>query len=81
MLTLPVNGCSELAGICTLQDYRGRGVATQVVAQLLQIARASGIRLAYLTAADDGAARIYMRAGFAATGLFQTNIGKGGSHQ
>lgn len=81
MLTLPVDGCSELAGICTLQDYRGRGVATQVVAHLLQIARASGIRLAYLTAADDAAARIYMRAGFAATGLFQTNIGKGGSHQ
>ena len=76
MLTLPVDGCSELAGICTLQDYRGRGVATQVVAHLLQIARASGISLAYLTAADDAAARIYMRAGFAATGLIQTNIGK-----
>ena len=76
MLTLPVNGCSELAGICTLQDYRGRGVATQVVAHLLQIAQSSEITLAYLTAADDAAARIYMRAGFAATGLIQTNIGK-----
>lgn len=76
MLTLPVNGCSELAGICTLTDYRGRGVATRVVAHLLQIAGASGITLAYLTAADDAAARIYMRAGFEATGLFQTNIGK-----
>ena len=76
MLTLPVNGCSELAGVCTLQDYRGRGVATQVVAHLLQIAQSSGITLAYLTAADDAAARIYMRAGFAATGLLQTNIGK-----
>ena len=76
MLTLPVNGCSELAGICTLQDYRGRGVATQVVAHLLQIAQSSEITLAYLTAADDAAARIYMRAGFAATGLLQTNIGK-----
>lgn len=76
MLTLPVDGCSELAGICTLQDYRGRGVATQVVAHLLQLARASGIRLAYLTAADDAAARIYMRAGFTATGLLQTNVGK-----
>ena len=76
MLTLPVNGCSELAGICTLQDYRGRGVATQVVVHLLQIAQSSGITLAYLTAADDAAARIYMRAGFTATGLLQTNIGK-----
>ena len=76
MLTLPVNGCSELAGICTLQDYRGRGVATQVVAHLLQIAQSCGITLAYLTAADDAAARIYMRAGFAAMGLLQTNIGK-----
>ena len=76
MLTLPISGCSELAGICTLQDYRGRGVATQVVAHLLQIAQSSGITLAYLTAADDAAARIYMRAGFAATGLLQTNIGK-----
>ena len=76
MLTLPMDGCSELAGICTLQDYRGRGVATQVVAHLLQIAQRCGITLAYLTAADDAAARIYMRAGFAATALFQTNIGK-----
>ena len=76
MLTLPVNGCSELAGICTLQDYRGRGVATQVVAHLLRIAQSCGITLAYLTAADDAAARINMRAGFAATGLLQTNIGK-----
>jgi len=62
MLTLPIDGCSELAGICTLEDYRGRGVATQVVAHLLQIAAASGITLAYLTAADDAAARIYLRA-------------------
>jgi GNAT superfamily N-acetyltransferase len=76
MLTLPVDGCSEVAGICTLQDYRGRGVATQVVAHLLQIAQSAGITLAYLTAADDAAARIYMRAGFAATGLLQTNISK-----
>jgi GNAT superfamily N-acetyltransferase len=76
MLTLPVNGCSELAGICTLEDYRGRGVATQVVAHLIRIAREREITLAYLTAADAAAARIYMRAGFAATGLFQTNIGK-----
>jgi GNAT superfamily N-acetyltransferase len=76
MLTLPVNGCSELAGICTLEDYRGRGVATQVVAHLIRIAREREITLAYLTAADDAAARIYMRAGFVATGLLQTNIGK-----
>ncbi len=76
MLTLPISGCSELAGICTLENYRGRGVATQVVAHLLQIAQSCGITLAYLTAADDAAARIYMRAGFAATGLLQTNIGK-----
>ena len=76
MLTLPISGCSELAGICTLENYRGRGVATQVVAHLLQIAQIWGITLAYLTAADDAAARIYMRAGFAATGLLQTNIGK-----
>jgi cholest-4-en-3-one 26-monooxygenase len=76
MLTLPVNGCSEIAGICTLQDYRGRGVATQIVAHLLRIAQSCGITLAYLAAADDAAARIYMRAGFAATGLLQTNIGK-----
>lgn len=76
MLTLSVNGCSELAGICTLENFRGRGVATQVVAHLLQIAQICGITLAYLTAADDVAARIYMRAGFAATWLLQTNIGK-----
>jgi len=77
MLTLPVNGCSELAGICTLENCRGRGVATQVVAHLIRIAREREITLAYLTAADDAAARIYMRAGFGSTGLIQTNIGRG----
>jgi GNAT superfamily N-acetyltransferase len=77
MLTLPVNGCSELAGICTLEDYRGRGVATQVVAHLIRIAREREITLAYLTAADDAAARIYLRAGFVATEIIQTNIGRG----
>jgi GNAT superfamily N-acetyltransferase len=76
MLTLPVDGCSELAGICTLEDYRCRGVATQVVAHLIRIAREREISLAYLTAADEAAARIYVRAGFAPTGLYQTNISK-----
>jgi GNAT superfamily N-acetyltransferase len=76
MLTLPINGCSELAGICTLEDYRCRGVATQVVAHLIRIAREREISLAYLTAADEAAARIYVRAGFAPTGLYQTNIGR-----
>ncbi len=76
MLTLPVNGCSELAGICTLENYRCRGVATQVVAHLIRIARERQIDLAYLTAADEAAARIYVRAGFAPTGLYQTNIGR-----
>jgi predicted GNAT family acetyltransferase len=76
MLTLPVNGCSELAGICTLENYRCRGVATQVVAHLIRIAREREISLAYLTAADEAAARIYVRAGFAPTGLYQTNIGR-----
>jgi GNAT superfamily N-acetyltransferase len=76
MLTLPVDGCSELAGICTLEDYRCRGVATQVVAHLIRIAHEREITLAYLTAADEAAARIYVRAGFAPTGLFQTNISK-----
>ena len=59
-----------------LADLLPRGVATQVVAHLIRIARQREINLAYLTAADDAAARIYMRAGFAATGLLQTNIGK-----
>ncbi len=76
MLTLPVNGCSELAGICTLENYRCRGVATQVVAHLIRIAREREISLAYLTAADEAAARIYVRAGFAPTGLYQTNISR-----
>ena len=76
MLTLPVNGCSELAGICTLENYRCRGVATQIVAHLIRIAREREISLAYLTAADEAAARIYVRAGFAPTGLYQTNISR-----
>jgi predicted GNAT family acetyltransferase len=43
---------------------------------LIRIAREREISLAYLTAADEAAARIYVRAGFAPTGLYQTNISR-----
>jgi len=60
----PSGGVSELMGIGTLPQARGRGIGTALTARLVEDARARGARLAFLSAADDDVARLYMRVGF-----------------
>ncbi len=64
-------GVSELAGIATLPEHRRRGVATEVSAWLTRAHYDAGGRLAWLTAGDDAAERVYQRLGFRQTGAYQ----------
>ncbi len=66
--TVPRAGVSELAGIGTHPDFRGRGVAASVTSLLARLALAGPVELLWLTPGDDGAARVYERVGFGAGG-------------
>jgi ribosomal protein S18 acetylase RimI-like enzyme len=58
-------GVVEVGGVATLQKVRGRGIAGTLTAAAVAAAFAAGADLAWLSAADDAAQRIYARAGFA----------------
>jgi ribosomal protein S18 acetylase RimI-like enzyme len=74
---LPSGGCCEVAGIGTVPRFRGRGVASAVVTNLVQDHFSSGGDLAWLTAADSDAERLYIRLGFQRAGAFQVNFEDG----
>jgi ribosomal protein S18 acetylase RimI-like enzyme len=57
---------TELAGIAVRESHRRRGIAGAITAHLARTAFARGVRTAFLTPGDDGAERVYERAGFAA---------------
>lgn len=63
-LTMAHDGLAEVAGIATLSAYRRRGVAAAMTEHIAREAFASGISALFLTAADEGAARVYCRVGF-----------------
>lgn len=62
--TAPLDGFTELVGIATLAEYRRRGIAGALVATMTQSAFAAGVRVAFLSAADERAGRVYERVGF-----------------
>ena len=63
--TVPGDGVTEIAGIGVLEAHRRRGIATAITARLTADAFAAGVTTAFLTPGDDGAHRVYQRAGFA----------------
>ena len=67
--TPPADEVTELAGIAVLAAYRRRGIAGALTAQLADEAFVAGVTTAFLTPGDDGAGRVYERAGFEATSL------------
>jgi ribosomal protein S18 acetylase RimI-like enzyme len=69
MFTGPLDGFTELAGIATLPEYRRRGIATALTAFMARTAFATGVRVAFMTAADEDASRVYQRAGFRLSGV------------
>ncbi|MDW5597234.1 GNAT family N-acetyltransferase [Conexibacter stalactiti] len=62
------DGMTELAGIAVAEAARRRGIAAAVTAALALEAVARGATLPFLTPGDDGAGRVYQRAGFAPAG-------------
>ena len=59
-----LDGVAEIAGIGTLEAFRRRGIAAAVTAAATSVAFEQGVELAFLTAADEGAGRVYERVGF-----------------
>jgi len=65
MVTVPLDGIAEIAGLATLAPYRRRGIATALTARAVQSALKRGVEVVCLTAADARARRVYERVGFA----------------
>jgi GNAT superfamily N-acetyltransferase len=61
----PRDGATELAGIGVAESHRRRGIAGAITARLAREAFSRGVTTAFLTPGDDGAERVYARAGFA----------------
>jgi ribosomal protein S18 acetylase RimI-like enzyme len=59
---------AEVTGVATLPAYRGRGLAGAVVALLAAEAFDRGARRVFVTADDEGAARVYARVGMTRVG-------------
>jgi GNAT superfamily N-acetyltransferase len=62
--TVPAGGVTEIAGIGVLARHRRRGIAGAITSGLARAAFAAGQTTAWLTPGDDGAHRVYARAGF-----------------
>ena len=77
--TAPLDGFTELVGIATLAEYRRRGIAGALIAAMTQAAFRAGVRVAFLSAADERAGRVYERVGFQpyATALAYCDTGTG----
>jgi GNAT superfamily N-acetyltransferase len=60
----PEDGLTELAGICTLESHRRRGLAGALTHAALREAFQRGVSVAFLSAADARAGRVYEAAGF-----------------
>jgi GNAT superfamily N-acetyltransferase len=66
--TAVADGVTEIAGVATLEEYRGRGLGALVTAAAVQAAvELTGVSLAWLTPGHDGADRIYRKVGFTPT--------------
>ena len=61
-------GNDELVGIATLPEFRGRGIGAAVSRYLVAEHFGCGAELVCLSAADEGARRIYERIGFVVVG-------------
>jgi hypothetical protein len=61
-------GVSELGGIGVRERFRRRGIAAALTGAAAADALAAGAELCFLTPGDDGAERVYARAGFALAG-------------
>jgi ribosomal protein S18 acetylase RimI-like enzyme len=68
------DGVSELAGIAVRERFRRRGIATALTAAAAADAIAAGAELCFLTPGDEGAERVYERAGFSRAGTTMVHM-------
>jgi GNAT superfamily N-acetyltransferase len=61
------DGTTELVGIAVAERFRRRGLAGAITAELARQAFEAGAVTAFLTPGDEGAQRVYARAGFVPT--------------
>lgn len=66
--TPPADGVIEVVGIATLPAYRRRGIAGLLTSHITAAAFAAGVDLAFLTAGDEKAGRVYGRVGYRPAG-------------
>jgi predicted N-acetyltransferase YhbS len=67
-------GVSELGGIGVRERFRRRGVAAALTGASAAAAVAAGAQLCFLTPGDEGAERVYARAGFAREGTTMVHM-------
>ena len=67
-------GVTELAGIATLEQYRGKGIAAALTAHMASSAFAQGCDLVVLTTSNPAARRAYEHAGFRPVGDVLTYV-------
>lgn len=64
MIQAPQDGLTELVGVATLEAFRRRGIGGFLSFEAVRAAFARGASLAFLSAADARAGRVYEAAGF-----------------
>ncbi|MFP2912924.1 GNAT family N-acetyltransferase [Pyxidicoccus sp. 3LFB2] len=64
LFTPPQDGTSELAGVATLQEWRGRGIGAALVSRAAEEAFARGVEVLFLSTITEEAGRLYERVGF-----------------
>jgi predicted N-acetyltransferase YhbS len=67
-------GVSELGGIGVRERFRRRGIAAALTGASATAAIAGGAQLCFLTPGDDGAERVYARAGFSRAGTTMVHM-------
>jgi GNAT superfamily N-acetyltransferase len=72
--TAIAEGVSEIGGVGVLERFRRRGIAAALTAAAAAEAFAGGAQLCFLTPGDDGAERVYARAGFARAGTTMVHM-------
>ncbi|MCB9134975.1 MAG: GNAT family N-acetyltransferase [Anaerolineales bacterium] len=62
------DGIAEIAGVATLSAFRRCGIGAAITGHAVQVAFGQGVEVAFLTAMDERAGRVYTRVGFDALG-------------
>jgi ribosomal protein S18 acetylase RimI-like enzyme len=77
---VPAQGITELTSVGVREQFRRRGIAAALTAQLVRSALAAGVTTVFLMAAGESQARIYARVGFVQIGdVLHISLGRKGT--